>query len=168
MALYGWAYSTNEAKGLVGRRVALIDLREKAERDRAGTIPGSVHAPYADLQDNIDDGGLIHELAMTGKDDRLLLRFRRALGDGSAGRPGLATAPHIEGGMAAWLTAGDEAVEQVDIASEAETAWFDRCLAVYGPAKCKPGAHSIAYDAFARAARANYQAGAYAGSLPLD
>ncbi|HJY50115.1 MAG TPA: hypothetical protein VJ349_15985, partial [Stellaceae bacterium] len=46
VARRGWAYSTDEAKGLVGRRVALIDLREKAERDRAGTIPGSVHAPY--------------------------------------------------------------------------------------------------------------------------
>jgi rhodanese-related sulfurtransferase len=64
VARRGWAYSTDEAKGLVGRSVVLIDLREKAERDRAGTIPGSVHAPYADLQDNIDDGGLIHELAM--------------------------------------------------------------------------------------------------------
>ena len=39
VARRGWAYSTDEAKGLVGRRVALIDLREKAERDRAGT-PG--------------------------------------------------------------------------------------------------------------------------------
>ena len=100
MAQYGGAYSTNEAKGLVGRRVALIDLREKAERDRAGTIPGSVHAPYADLQDNIDDGGLIHELAMTGKMIVFYCAFRRALGDGSAGRPGLATARHIEGGIA--------------------------------------------------------------------
>ena len=109
VARRGWAYSTDEAKGLVGRWVALIDLREKAERDRAGTIPGSVHAPYADLQDNIDDGGLIHQLAMTGKMIVFYCAFRRALGDGSAGRPGLATAPHIEGGMAAWLTAGDEA-----------------------------------------------------------
>ena len=45
VARRGWAYSTDEAKGLVGRRVALIDLREKAERDRAGTIPGSEHGP---------------------------------------------------------------------------------------------------------------------------
>jgi sulfur dioxygenase len=45
VARRGWAYSTDEAKGLVGRRVALIDLREKA-----GTISGSVHAPYADLK----------------------------------------------------------------------------------------------------------------------
>jgi rhodanese-related sulfurtransferase len=70
----------DEAKGLVGRRVALIDLREKAERDRAGTIPGSVHAPYADLQDNIDDGGLIHELEMTSK----MIVFYCAFGERSA------------------------------------------------------------------------------------
>jgi sulfur dioxygenase len=38
VARRGWAYSTDEAKGCVGTRVALIDLREKAERDRAGTI----------------------------------------------------------------------------------------------------------------------------------
>jgi sulfur dioxygenase len=80
VARRGWAYSTDEAKGLVGRWVALIDLREKAERDRAGTIPGSVHAPYADLQDNIDDGGLIHELAMTGK----MIVFYCAFGERSA------------------------------------------------------------------------------------
>jgi hypothetical protein len=30
VARRGWAYSTDEAKGLVGRWVALIDLREKA------------------------------------------------------------------------------------------------------------------------------------------
>ena len=80
VARRGWAYSTDEAKGCVGTRVALIDLREKAERDRAGTIPGSVHAPYADLQDNIDDGGLIHELAMTGK----MIVFYCAFGERSA------------------------------------------------------------------------------------
>ena len=78
VARRGWAYSTDEAKGLVGRRGALIDLREKAERDRACTIPGSVRAPYADLQDNIDDGGLT--LAMTGK----MIVFYCAFGERSA------------------------------------------------------------------------------------
>ena len=39
VARRGWAYSAEEAKGLVGRTdVALIDLREKAERERAGAI----------------------------------------------------------------------------------------------------------------------------------
>ena len=51
-----------------------------AREGRAGTIPGSVHAPYADLQDNIDDGGLIHELAMTGK----MIAFYCAFGERSA------------------------------------------------------------------------------------
>jgi sulfur dioxygenase len=50
VARRGWAYSADEAKGLVGRTdVALIDLREKTERERGGAIPGSLHAPYADL-----------------------------------------------------------------------------------------------------------------------
>ena len=58
--------------------------------------------------DNIGEGGLIHELAAVGQDDRLLLRVRRTLGDGGAGRPGqgLAAARHIEGGMSAWKKAG--------------------------------------------------------------
>jgi hypothetical protein len=62
----------------------------------------------------------------------------------------------------------DKVIEQTDIASEADSAWFDQCLALYGPAKCKLGAHSIAWDALARAANANYQAQKYAESLPLD
>jgi hypothetical protein len=62
----------------------------------------------------------------------------------------------------------DKVIEQTDIASEADSAWFDQCLALYGPAKCKVGAHSIVWDALARAANANYQAQKYAESLPLD
>ena len=30
--------------------VAMIDLREKSERDKHGSIPGAVHAPYPELQ----------------------------------------------------------------------------------------------------------------------
>jgi hypothetical protein len=45
----------------------------------------------------------------------------------------------------------DKVIDQTDIASEADTAWFDQCLALYGPAKCKVGAHSVAWDALARA-----------------
>jgi hypothetical protein len=62
----------------------------------------------------------------------------------------------------------NKVIEQTETASEAESAWFDQCLALYGPPKCKPGAHSVALDAFARAANANYQAQKYANSLPLD
>ena len=62
----------------------------------------------------------------------------------------------------------DKVIEQTDIASEADSAWFDQCLALYGSAKCKVGAHSVAWDALTRAANANYQAQKYAESLPLD
>jgi glyoxylase-like metal-dependent hydrolase (beta-lactamase superfamily II)/rhodanese-related sulfurtransferase len=109
VARRGWAYSADEAKGLIGRAdVALIDLREKAEREQAGAIHGSLHAPYADLQDNIDDGGLIHELAMTGKTIVFYCAFgeRSAMAVQAAQDKGLASARHIEGGMAAWRKAG--------------------------------------------------------------
>ena len=89
VARRGWAFSAAEAKELIGRPdVALIDLREKSERERTGAIPGSLHAPYAELQDNIDEGGLIHELSAVRQDDRLLLRLRRAVRHGGAGRAG--------------------------------------------------------------------------------
>jgi hypothetical protein len=33
----------------------------------------------------------------------------------------------------------DKIIEQTVIASKADRAWFDQCLALYGPAKCKVG-----------------------------
>ena len=66
VARRGWAFSAQEAKVLAGRPdVALVDLREKSERERTGAIPGSLHAPYADLQENLGEGGLLHELAQS-------------------------------------------------------------------------------------------------------
>ena len=89
VARKGWAFSADEAKGLVGRGdVALVDLREKSGARAERAPPGSLHAPYGELQDNIGEGGLIHELARSRQDDRVLLRVRRALGDGGAGGPG--------------------------------------------------------------------------------
>src|ERR1700691_6024060 len=64
IARRGWAVSAREALELVGRSdIALIDLRERTERERHGTIPGSLHAPYPELQENLNPGGLLHELA---------------------------------------------------------------------------------------------------------
>src|SRR5947209_8532994 len=69
VARRGWALSAEEAKALVGRPdVVMIDLREKRERERTGAIPRSLHAPYPDLQENLGEGGLIHELAQSGKE----------------------------------------------------------------------------------------------------
>src|SRR5271166_5175834 len=109
VARRGWAFSAEAAKGLLGRSdVALIDLREKAERERTGAIPGSLHAPYVELQDNIDEGGLIHGLAAAGRTIVFYCAFgeRSAMAVQAAQDKGLAAARHIEGGMAAWKKAG--------------------------------------------------------------
>jgi hypothetical protein len=37
--------------------VAIVGLREKSECERHGIIPGSLHAPDPDLQENISSGG---------------------------------------------------------------------------------------------------------------
>ena len=88
--------------------VAIIDLREKGERDRHGIIPGSLHAPYPDLQENISAGGMLQELATaTGKRILFYCAFgeRSAMAVQAAQDVGLKTACHIEGGIDAWKKA---------------------------------------------------------------
>ena len=110
VARRGWALSADEAKILVGRSdVALIDLREKTERERAGVIPGSLHAPYPDLTENLEEGGLLAELATSaGKTLLFYCAFgeRSAMAVQAAQDRGLTSARHIEGGIAAWAQAG--------------------------------------------------------------
>jgi len=105
IARRGWAYSAEEAKAVIGKsEVALIDLREKRERERYGKIPGGLHLPYHDLQENVSSNGVLSTLAATGK----ILLFYCAFGERStmavqaAQDAGLTSAPHIEGGIDAW------------------------------------------------------------------
>jgi sulfur dioxygenase len=113
VARRGWAFSAREAQELSGREnVALIDLRETCERERHGVIPGSLHAPYPDLQVNIGEGGMLHELAAVP--GRRLLFYcafgeRSAMAVQAAQDAGITAARHIEGGMAAWKKAGGSA-----------------------------------------------------------
>ena len=99
IARKGWAISAAEAVALHGRpEIAIIDLREKSERERHGTIPGSLHAPYPDLQENISDGGMLHELAeATGKRIVFCCAFgeRSAMAVQAAQDAGLKTACRI-------------------------------------------------------------------------
>ncbi|MBV8870265.1 MAG: rhodanese-like domain-containing protein [Acetobacteraceae bacterium] len=99
---------------LAGRRdVALIDLRERAERAKHGVVPGALHAPYADLEENLEPGGVLHELASeTGKRLLFFCAFgeRSAMAVRAAQDAGLARACHVEGGMAAWKKAGGPVV----------------------------------------------------------
>jgi len=109
IARRGWALSAVEAAALCGRPdVVLVDLREKSERERHGTIPGALHAPYPDLRENIGTGGVLHELAAaTGKRIVFYCAFgeRSAMAVQAAQDAGLKTACHIEGGLDAWKKA---------------------------------------------------------------
>ena len=97
------------AIGLVGQPdVALIDLRERTERAKHGSIPGAVHAPYPELQDNIRPGGMLYELASaTGKRMLFYCAFgeRSAMAVQAAQDAGLISACHIAGGLDAWKKA---------------------------------------------------------------
>ncbi len=109
IARRGWALSAKDAAALVGRAdVAFIDLREATERERHGVIPGSVHAPYPDLRDNIMPGGMLHKLAAA--DGKQLLFYcafgeRSAMAVQAAQDARLASARHVQGGIDAWKKA---------------------------------------------------------------
>jgi sulfur dioxygenase len=106
IAQRGWAVTAKAAIGLVGRPdIALIDLREKPEREKSGVIPGSLHAPYPDLAANVRPGGMLHELASaTGKRLLFYCAFgeRSAMAVQAAQDAGIVTACHVHGGIDAW------------------------------------------------------------------
>ncbi len=106
----GWSLDCGETRDLIGRDdLILVDLRDKGERERHGVIPGSVHAPYPDLADNIGRGGLLHELA--GASSKRLVFYcahgeRSAMAVEAAQQAGLDKACHLRGGIADWKKAG--------------------------------------------------------------
>ena len=109
IARKGWAVSARDALALLERHdIAFVDLREESERDRHGTIPGSVHAPYADLQNSLGAGGTLQRLAATsGKKLLIYCAFgeRSAMAVQAAQDAGLTNSCHIEGGFDAWKKA---------------------------------------------------------------
>jgi sulfur dioxygenase len=110
IARLGWAISAEDALRLVGcGKTVLIDLREKSERLKNGAIPGALHAPYPDLAENLQAGGLLHGLAETTH--RRLVFYcafgeRSAMAVRAARDAGLDTAFHIQGGIDAWRKVG--------------------------------------------------------------
>jgi sulfur dioxygenase len=110
IARRGWAVSAADALSLNGRPdVALVDLRERSEREKHGVIAGSLHAPYPDLAANVRPGGMLNELARaTGKRIVFYCAFgeRSAMAVQAAQDAGLASACHIQGGIDAWKKAG--------------------------------------------------------------
>ena len=57
IARRGWAVHPAQSCRPESRRpdVVLVDLRERSERAKHGVIPGSLHAPYPNLQENLGD-----------------------------------------------------------------------------------------------------------------
>jgi glyoxylase-like metal-dependent hydrolase (beta-lactamase superfamily II)/rhodanese-related sulfurtransferase len=110
IARKGWAVTPAQAKGLAGQpNVVLVDLRERSERQKHGVIPGSLHAPYPDLQESIRPGGMLHELASaTNKRVVFYCAFgeRSAMAVQAAQDAGLKSACHIHGGLDAWRKTG--------------------------------------------------------------
>ena len=109
IARRGWTVAAAEAVTLVGRpEVILVDLRERRERQKHGIIPGSLHAPYPDLAENVRAGGMLHELAAaTGRRLLFYCAFgeRSAMAVQAAQAAGLTAACHIAGGIDAWKKA---------------------------------------------------------------
>jgi rhodanese-related sulfurtransferase len=110
IARRGWALSAREAIALIGRPdVVFVDLRERAEREKHGTIAGSLHAPYPELAENVGRGGMLHELARaTGKRILFYCAFgeRSAMAVQAAQDVGLASTCNLTGGIDAWKKAG--------------------------------------------------------------
>jgi len=110
IARKGWAKTAEEVVRMVGQpQVVLIDLRERTERERHGTIPGSLHVPYPTLEENTGPGGMLHALATaTGKRLVFYCAFgeRSAMAVQTAQDAGLSAACHLQGGLAAWKAVG--------------------------------------------------------------
>jgi sulfur dioxygenase len=122
VARRGWAITPEQGLGLVGKPdVALIDLREKSERERHGVIPTSLHVPYPALQENLSAGGMLHELAQsTGKRLLFYCAFgeRSAMAVQAAQDARLSSACHLQGGIAAWKAAGGPVSQQQSVTSD--------------------------------------------------
>jgi glyoxylase-like metal-dependent hydrolase (beta-lactamase superfamily II)/rhodanese-related sulfurtransferase len=114
IARRGWAVDATHVRDMIARDrmggadIVLVDLREKGERLKHGSIPGSLHAPYSDLEENIQPGGMLFELACAT--DRRLLFYcafgeRSAMAVRAAHDFGLDNARHIHGGIDAWKKA---------------------------------------------------------------
>ena len=81
--------------------MSIAESRELSDARRKGRL-------VAQLVDNLGEGGLIHELAASGKTIVFYCAFgeRSAMAVQAAQDKGLAMSRHIEGGMSAWAKAG--------------------------------------------------------------
>ncbi len=106
----GWGLTAAQAIADSDRdEVLMVDLREGAERFHDANIPGSMHAPYAALDQYLSAGGLLDfEVRQGGKRLIFFCSYgeRSAMAVDAARAAGLKGVCSIVGGMEAWLAAG--------------------------------------------------------------
>lgn len=108
---------TEVAAELEANEALLVDLREPAELEDSGVIPGAIHAPRGMLEFWADPTSPYHR----GEFDP---ERRTLLYCASGGRSALATATlhqlgyeniaHLDGGIKAWIAAGHATVTRDD------------------------------------------------------
>jgi glyoxylase-like metal-dependent hydrolase (beta-lactamase superfamily II)/rhodanese-related sulfurtransferase len=114
LARQGLALTALDAIKSLGRPdILLVDLRETSERAKHGTISGALHAPYPSINENLQPGGMLREVAAaTGRRVVFFCAFgeRSAMAVAAAKNAGLANTAHIEGGIDAWKKVGGPVV----------------------------------------------------------
>ena len=106
----GQVLSAHEAIKSLGRPdILLVDLRENSERAKHGTLPGALHAPYPSIDESLQPGGMLREVAAaSGRRIVFFCAFgeRSAMAVTAAKNNGLTNTAHITGGIDAWKKAG--------------------------------------------------------------
>jgi glyoxylase-like metal-dependent hydrolase (beta-lactamase superfamily II)/rhodanese-related sulfurtransferase len=110
LAKQGRSLTALEAIASLGKPdILLVDLRETGERAKHGTLAGALHAPYPAIDENLQPGGMLREVAAaTGRRIVFFCAFgeRSAMAVNAAKDAGLHNAAHIAGGIDAWKKAG--------------------------------------------------------------
>ncbi|SFO93472.1 rhodanese-like domain-containing protein [Tranquillimonas alkanivorans] len=100
----------SEARAMAERGEALlVDIRDIRELDRAGRIPGALHAPRGMLEFWVDPQSPYHKKALAT--DKTLVLFcasawRSALAAKTLQEMGLDNVAEIEGGFSQWVAEG--------------------------------------------------------------
>ncbi len=96
-------------KELASGDAVLVDLRDGAELDATGKIPGSVHVPRGMLEFRADPTSSYHDAALDPS-ARVILHCaaggRSALAAATLKDMGYENVAHLDGGFGAWQSAG--------------------------------------------------------------
>jgi glyoxylase-like metal-dependent hydrolase (beta-lactamase superfamily II)/rhodanese-related sulfurtransferase len=110
----GRSLTARDAIAGLGRpEILLVDLRETGERSKHGMLPGALHAPYGSIEESLQPGGMLREVAAaSGRRIVFFCAFgeRSAMAVKAAKEAGLINTAHVEGGMDAWKKAGGPVV----------------------------------------------------------